>query len=130
MNQTTYSFPQIISRNTYKTNLSSSNKSINECLGILLRTRPGEMLGDPAWGCMLIERIFMYQGVVVEALLKEDIINAVTAYEPRVEMSPSDITIVSDNTTVKIYIQYVIKETGQINEYNMEITTEDNPYRI
>lgn len=130
MNQTTYSFPQIISRNTYKTNLSSSNKSINECLGILLRTRPGEMLGDPAWGCMLIERIFMYQGVVVEALLKEDIINAVTAYEPRVEMSPSDITIVSDNTTVKIYIQYVIKETGQINEYNMEITAEDNPYRI
>ena len=88
------------------------------------------MLGDPAWGCMLIERIFMYQGVVVEALLKEDIINAVTAYEPRVEMSPSDITIVSDNTTVKIYIQYVIKETGQINEYNMEITAEDNPYRI
>lgn len=130
MNQTTYSFPQIINRNTYKTNLSSSNKSINECLGILLRTRPGEMLGDPAWGCMLIERIFMYQGVVVEALLKEDIINAVTAYEPRVEMSPSDITIVSDNTTVKIYIQYVIKETGQINEYNMEITAEDNPYRI
>ena len=130
MNQTTYSFPQIISRNTYKTNLSSSNKSINECLGILLRTRPGEMLGDPAWGCMLIERIFMYQGVVVEALLKEDIINAVTAYEPRVEMSPSDITIVSDNTTVKIYIQYIIKETGQINEYNMEITAEDNPYRI
>ena len=130
MNQTTYSFPQIISRNTYKTNLSSSNKSIIECLGLLLRTRPGEMLGDPAWGCMLIERIFMYQGVVVEALLKEDIINAVTAYEPRVEMSPSDITIVSDNTTVKIYIQYVIKETGQINEYNMEITAEDNPYRI
>ena len=130
MNQTTYSFPQIISRNTYKTNLSSSNKSINECLGILLRTGPGEMLGDPAWGCMLIERIFMYQGVVVEALLKEDIINAVTAYEPRVEMSPSDITIVSDKTTVKIYIQYVIKETGQINEYNMEITAEDNPYRI
>ena len=45
MNQTTYSFPQIISRGTYKTNLSSGNKSINECLGILLRTRPGELLG-------------------------------------------------------------------------------------
>ena len=74
MNQTTYSFPQIISRGTYKTNLSSGNKSINECLGILLRTRPGELLGDPAYGCMLIERIFMYQGIIVEALLKEDII--------------------------------------------------------
>lgn len=130
MNQTTYSFPQIISRGTYKTNLSSGNKSINECLGILLRTRPGELLGDPTYGCMLIERIFMYQGIIVEALLKEDIINAVSAYEPRIDMQPSDITIVADKTTVKIYIQYTIKSTGQINEYNMEITADDNPYRI
>lgn len=40
MNQTTFSFPQMISRSSKKTMLSSSNKSINECLGILLRTRP------------------------------------------------------------------------------------------
>ena len=45
-------------------------------------------------------------------------------------MQPSDITIVADKTTVKIYIQYTIKSTGQINEYNMEITADDNPYRI
>ena len=61
---------------------------------------------------------------------KEDIINAVSAYEPRIDMQPSDITIVADKTTVKIYIQYTIKSTGQINEYNMEITADDNPYRI
>ncbi len=120
MNQTTFSFPQMINRGTYKTNLSIENKSINECLGILLRTRPGELLGDPAYGCMLIERIFMYQGVVIEALLKEDILNAVQAYEPRIQMRSEDITIISDNTTVKIYIQYIIKATGQINQYNMK----------
>ena len=129
MNQTTFSFPQMISRTSGKTVLSSSNKSINECLGILLRTRPGEMLGDPDYGCMLIERIFMYQGLVIEALIKEDIINAVSNYEPRITLTSNDITIVQDIKTVSIYIQYTIKETGQINTFNMEVTPDDNPYK-
>lgn len=47
MKQTTFSFPQIVNRYTKKVDLSTENKSINECLGILLRTRPGELLGDP-----------------------------------------------------------------------------------
>ena len=58
MNNNTYSFPQIFGRQTYKTELSKDNKSINESLGILLRTRPGELFGDPEYGCNLINRIF------------------------------------------------------------------------
>lgn len=40
MYQKTFSFPQMFNKTTYKTNLSENTKSINECLGILLRTRP------------------------------------------------------------------------------------------
>ncbi len=40
MKQYTFSFPQIINRSSKKIELSSNVKSINECLGILLRTRP------------------------------------------------------------------------------------------
>lgn len=40
MYQNTFSFPQIINRTSRKIELSTENKSINECLGILLRTRP------------------------------------------------------------------------------------------
>ncbi len=40
MRQTTFSFPQFINRETKKIEMSSNTKSINECLGILLRTRP------------------------------------------------------------------------------------------
>lgn len=40
MKQTTFSFPQFINRETKKVELSTNTKSINECLGILLRTRP------------------------------------------------------------------------------------------
>lgn len=128
MNQKTISFPQVVSRTTHKTRLSENTKSINECLGILLRTRPGEMLGDPSWGCMLIERIFMYEGVIVETLIREDIITAIQKYEPRINVNESDIQIVYNNNIVNIYIQYEILSTGEINEYNMEITPNDNPY--
>ena len=130
MNQSTFSFPQLINRTTRKIELSTNTKSINECLGILLRTRPGELLGDPDYGCYLIDRVFMYQGVVIDELIKEDILDAVQKYEPRITMTSNDITLVTDNRVLKIYLQYEIKETGEVNEYNIEITSDDNPYKI
>ena len=129
MYQTTFSFPQMVDRTTRKTTLSRDTKSINECLGILLRTRPGEMLGDPEWGCYLIDRVFRYNGAIIEPLIKEDILNAVQKYEPRVHMTEGDITIIQDIQVLKIFIMYEIKETGEINEFNLEITNDDNPYK-
>ena len=84
MNQKTFSFPQIINRVSKKIDLSDNVQSINECLGILLRTRPGELLGDPDYGCYLIDRVFQYQGIIVDELIKEDILTAVEKYEPRI----------------------------------------------
>lgn len=40
MKYTTFSYPTMINRINGKTTLSTDNKSVNECLGILLRTRP------------------------------------------------------------------------------------------
>ena len=130
MNQKTFSFPQIINRTSGKIEMSDNVQSINECLGILLRTRPGELFGDPDWGCYLIDRIFKYQGVIIDELLKEDILNAVRKYEPRINMSPGDIVIDKNVEVVNIYIQYEIKETGEINQFNMSITPADNPDKI
>lgn len=129
MKQTTFSFPQIINRTSKKIEMSSNTQSINECLGILLRTIPGEMLGDPDWGCNLIERIFMFNGVVVKPLIVEDILNAIEAYEPRITVYESDIDIVQTDRSVQIYLNYTIKETGEVNEFNMEVTSDDNPFK-
>lgn len=130
MNQKTFSFPQIINRTSGKIEMSDNVQSINECLGILLRTRPGELFGDPDWGCYLIDRVFKYQGVIVEELIKEDIATAVRKYEPRIIMSPNDVVISKSVNEIRIYIKYTIKETGEINEYNMSITPRDNPDKI
>lgn len=128
MNQTTFSFPQLVNRTTRKIELSKNTKSINECLGILLRTRPGELLGDPNYGCYLIDRVFRYNGILIESLIKEDIQNAIQKYEPRIEVNSNDIYLEQAGRILRIYLQYTIKETGEVNEYNMELTTDDNPY--
>lgn len=130
MNQKTFGFPHIVDRTTDSITLSDNTKSINECLSILLRTRPGEMLGDPDWGCNLISRVFQYQGVIVESLIREDITSAIEKYEPRISMDSNDIIIDTDGNTVHIYINYTIKETGEVNQYNMDITSDDNPDKI
>ena len=130
MNQKTFSFPQIINRVSGKIELSNNVQSINECLGILLRTTPGEMLGDPEWGCNLLNRVFQFQGLIVDALIKEDILDAIDKYEPRIRVNSNDIILVEDYNIIKIYIQYTIKETGEINTYNMDITPDDNPNKI
>ena len=130
MNQKTFSFPQIINRTTGKIEMSDNVQSINECLGILLRTRPGELLGDPEWGCNLISRVFQYNGVIIGELNKKDIIDAIEKYEPRIKITNNDITLVEDTNLLQIYIQYEIKETGEINQYNLEITPDDNPEKI
>lgn len=64
----------------------------------------------------------------MEPLIKEDILNAVQKYEPRVTINSNDIFIEQNGRTVNIYLQYTIKETGEVNDYNLELTTDDNPY--
>lgn len=130
MKQTTFSFPQIIDRYNKKVTFSSGNKSINECLGILLRTKPGELLGDPNYGCNLIDRVYMYNGVIIDSLIKEDIATAINKYEPRIIVNENDVTLVNEYETLKIYIRYTIKDTGQLNEFNMDLTYDTNPEKI
>lgn len=45
-------------------------------------------------------------------------------------MTPADISIVNDVQVLHIYLMYTIKETGEINEFNLDITPEDNPYKM
>lgn len=42
-------------------------------------------------------------------------------------MGYGDIEIVQTVQIVHIFIQYRIKETGEINQYNLEIKPTDNP---
>lgn len=129
MKFTTFSFPTTIDRINGKTRLSTDEKSVNECLGILFRTRPGELMGEPEYGCNLINRIYQFNGALIPELCKEDIINAATRWEPRCEIHPDDIQIVQQNRYVYIYITYTNLITGTIEELEINLdSTSDTTY--
>lgn len=117
LNMTTYKFPQLTSRLSGKNILSSSYMSINECLGILLRTAPGELLGDPEYGCNLITHLFRYNNLFLPELLKNDILEAVAKFEPRISMNVSNVDIWQDGRTVKISLTYTSLITNTLESF-------------
>ena len=117
LEMTTYKFPQLTSRLSGKNVLSSSYMSINECLGILLRTAPGELLGDPDYGCNLITHLFRYNTLFLPELLREDILEAVAKYEPRISMRESNIDIWQDGKTVRISMTYTSLVTNKLESF-------------
>ena len=113
----TISFPNMFNINDSKlsTNLSYNYKSIQESLKSLLLTNPGELLGDPAYGCGIRQSLFDIEYDVNMNELKNTIIKAINKYIPQIEVFAYSIKIYSNSNDnkYKIVIQYKIR---QINE--------------
>ncbi len=86
-------------------------------------------MGEPSYGCNLINRIFQYNGAILVDLCKEDIIDAATTWEPRCTITKDDIHIVQQNRIVYIYILYTNLVTGTIEELEFSLdSTSDTKY--
>ncbi|WP_304393186.1 hypothetical protein [uncultured Clostridium sp.] len=83
-------------------------------------------MGEPTYGCNLINRIYQYNGVIIQDLCKDDIIEAATKWEPRCTISKDDITIVQELRTVYIYILYQNVITGTVEELDLSFSMDDN----
>lgn len=84
------------------------------------------MLGEPTYGCNLINRIYQYNGVIIEDLCKDDIIEAATTWEPRCRILKDNITIMKDLRVVNIYIIYTDVVTGTSDELNLSFDVDGN----
>lgn len=87
-------------------------------------------MGEPSYGCNLINRIHTYNGVILPDLCKEDIMNAAAQWEKRCTINPDDITIVQKDRYVYIYILYTNLITGTIEEleFNLDSTSDTTYY--
>lgn len=95
----TISFPTMFNKNKYnlRTSLSYNIQSVNESLKSLLSTRTYELLGDPNYGCDIINQLFDLQGQPNIYELKQTVINAINKYLPFIICSTEDIKIYSDD---------------------------------
>lgn len=121
----TISFPNMFNKNKYTLAVSLSEyiKSINESLTSLIMTNPGELLGDPAYGCGLKQKLFdiKYDENVNE--LKSILVQSIKKYVPIIHVDNSSIKIYSspNNNHYKITINYIVKQYNENGEYELVI---------
>lgn len=103
-----------------KTELDSTTISINRCIGLILLTGKGELLGDPDFGCRLYEMLFEQYSDVTEREIKTEIVESIRTYEKRITVSENNISIThiedTDRNAYKITISYVVKNSPKQQE--------------
>ena len=112
----TISFPKIFNNNSSKmsTNLSYSIKSVNESLKSLLLTNPGELLGDPKYGCGLKVKLFDLNMDANVIELRMIVYEAIDKYIRDIIVNSSQIKFYNsdDGTKYKIVIPYILKSSN------------------
>lgn len=124
-------YPNPFSLQSGKTDVSDGVKSINECIGLILTTAKGELLGDPDFGCTLYEILFEQYSLNTEALIKKEIAESINTYEHRVTVSEQDVNIeesmddIGHKNRYKITISYMINNTSKINTTSVIVEGRD-----
>jgi phage baseplate assembly protein W len=112
------------------TDIEGFTTSINRCIGLLLTTGKGELLGDPDFGCRLYELLFEQYSAPLEADIKKEISDSIKKFESRVSINPSDITITPvedpDKNKYMITIKYDIAGTTRSGSLSFAMEGRDN----
>lgn len=88
---------------------------VAQALRILLRTRPGERLMRPEYGCDLRRYLFAPNTVATRRLIAEDVTRAIAAFEDRVVVQAVDVTADEiEPAQVNIVIRYAHRRTGDV----------------
>lgn len=96
---------------------SEDDENVADSLRMILSTKKGSRAGMPEFGCDLVDRVFDPNDLLAELVIKEDIADAIQAWEPRVDLSGIVLSTNPDDYTVDIELIY---DTIKVN--NEEVT--------
>ena len=85
---------------------------IEQAIGLILGTIPGERVMRPGFGCRAWELIFAPNNAATQSLLITYVRQALEFWEPRIELTEVDVeTDVSDPSALLVEIKYEVKTT-------------------
>lgn len=121
------SFPNMFNIESGNTVLDSEILSINRCLGLLLTTAKGELLGDPDFGCDLYKNLFDQYSSEYADVMKDSLVNDILKYESRITLTSTDIKIdnsstVGDRNAYNITISYKLKNSNTYNDFSLTLS--------
>jgi phage baseplate assembly protein W len=117
---TGWSFPPSFQTHNRQVKMVSYEQDIQESLHILLSTKPGERVMQPAFGCELKTMIFE---IITESLItriKDAVERAILFFEPRITLESVEVQVDTDPSeeqsiydgVLYIYIEYTIRKTN------------------
>ena len=115
------SFPPRIDANR-SMQWSAGELNVREAICIILRTRPGERLMRPDFGCGLDRYLFEPNSIATLRLIQEEVKVSIQRWEPRVTLN--DIVVAvnpTDARAVDITIYYTLVATQLPERLNMTV---------
>lgn len=114
---TGWSFPPAFNKDTRETEMLSDVEDIESSLHILLTTRIGERVMQPAYGCNLDDLVFESLTSTFKSFIKDLIKTAILYYEPRIKLNSIELDD-SQNLQgmILIVIDYTVRTTN--TKYN------------
>jgi phage baseplate assembly protein W len=92
---------------------SSGPDKVMQSIRIILDTDPGERIMRPTFGCGLRRYLMKPNTVATRALIQNDVHRALTAWEPRIQLTSVTVTPGDDPALIYIAIAYVHVRDGR-----------------
>jgi uncharacterized protein len=113
-----WSFPPVFSQGGGEVDMVSGNTDVAQALEIIFATEPGERPMREAFGASLSRHMFEEIDQTMLTNVRGAILDAILAYEPRIEVNGIDITASGDEAgLLTISVNYTLRGTN--SRYNL-----------
>ncbi len=108
-----WSFPPLFEKPARRLRMLEGEEDIQSSLNILLRTRPGERVMQPEFGCALDRLLFEPLTTSLKTYMRELIRQAILRFEPRIELEKVDLDDTGElEGRILITIHYRVRATN------------------
>jgi uncharacterized protein len=105
---------------------SSGELNVRECICTILRTRPGERVELPGFGCGRDRYLDEPNNVATLRLISEDVQTALAKWEPRIRLDDVTATLnPADVRAVDVTISYTLVATGSRERMQMTLSGQE-----
>lgn len=112
-----FGFPIQADKNTGRIRTVSYEEDIKEAIRIILSTRKGERIRNPAFGCGIYDHAFDTMDFTTLSAVKHEVELALVSFEPRIEEIQVTVHEEADAGKLLIGVGYVVRSTN--SPYNM-----------
>lgn len=101
---------------------SSGEENVRESICIILRTRPGERILLPDFGCGLDQYLFEPNSIATLRLIQEEVKRSLARWEPRIKLDDVRVAVnPTDPRAVDITIMYTLIATQRREQVNLSV---------